>query len=167
MDTLPEVMAEAGHAPGEADTMGESKYKQIMGIKAVHYLACWALIYVGVEVTLGGKDVSESTLRRHWHLITLCVGWIVTFIEQRRGGGASAGYISSGFFGGLMLGRVTLLWLNRKVTEVFHNSRCTLKRSADRRATCHVHICLPCHSVSSFHTVFNASHHVNISCHTG
>ncbi|KAF7791641.1 hypothetical protein EIP86_002661 [Pleurotus ostreatoroseus] len=90
-------MAEAGHAPGEADIMGESKYKQIMGIKAVHYLACWALIYVGVEVTLGG--------------------WIVTFIEQRRGGGASAGYISSGFFGGLMLGRVTLLWLNRKIGE--------------------------------------------------
>lgn len=30
----------------------------------------------------------------------MIVGWIVTFIEQKRGGGASAGYISSGFFGG-------------------------------------------------------------------
>lgn len=62
------------------------------------------------------------------------IGWIVTFIEQKRGGGTSAGYISSGFFGGelcserqrsaadyyrcfvgLMLGRVVLIWLNRKV----------------------------------------------------
>ena len=167
MTIPPEVMAEAGHAPGEADIMGESKYKQIMGIKAVHYLACWALIYVGVEVTLGGENISVLILRRHWHLIALCLGWIVTFIEQRRGGGASAGYISSGFFGGLMLGRVTLLWLNRKVTEAFLISRCMLKSSADWRAACHVHICIPCHSVSSFHTASNASHHDNHSCHTG
>jgi len=55
------------------------------------------LIYVGVEVTLGG--------------------WIVTFVEQKRGGGASAGYISSGFFGGIMLGRITLMWLNKKIGE--------------------------------------------------
>ena len=27
-------------------------------------------------------------------------GWTVTYIIQRRGGGPSAGYISSGFFGG-------------------------------------------------------------------
>lgn len=73
-------MVEAGLAPSEVDTTGKGKYKQILGISAVHYLAIWALIYVGVEVTLGG--------------------WIVTFIQQRRGGGASAGYISSGFFGG-------------------------------------------------------------------
>ncbi len=53
-------MAEAGHAPAEADMMGGSKYKQIMGIRAVHYLACWALIYVGVEVTLGGKHIVKQ-----------------------------------------------------------------------------------------------------------
>lgn len=35
-----------------------------------------------------------------------------------RGGGASAGYISAGFFGGLMIGRVALLWLNHKVTDI-------------------------------------------------
>jgi len=31
-----------------------SKYQQIIRLKAVHLLAVWALIYVGVEVTLGG-----------------------------------------------------------------------------------------------------------------
>lgn len=73
-------MGEAGLAPLESDVTGKGKYKQIWSITAVHFLAIWALIYIGVEVTLGG--------------------WIVTYIQQRRGGGASAGYISSGFFGG-------------------------------------------------------------------
>ena len=73
-------MAETGEATTEPDTTGANKIKQILSISTVHFLAVWAIIYVGVEVTLGG--------------------WIVTFIEQKRGGGASAGYISSGFFGG-------------------------------------------------------------------
>jgi fucose permease len=51
-----------------------------MKTRAVHLLAVFILIYVGVEVTIGG--------------------WIVTFIIKVRGGGPSAGYISSGFFGG-------------------------------------------------------------------
>ncbi|KIP04714.1 hypothetical protein PHLGIDRAFT_31215 [Phlebiopsis gigantea 11061_1 CR5-6] len=92
-----ELKAETGEEPGEVDTTGGGKYKQMMGIKALHLLTCWAVIYVGVEVTLGG--------------------WIVTFIQQKRGGGASSGYISSGFFGGLMAGRVVLLWPNRKIGE--------------------------------------------------
>jgi fucose permease len=44
-------------------------------------------------------------------------GWIVTFIINERGGGPASGYISSGFFGGLMLGRVVLLWINKKIGE--------------------------------------------------
>ncbi|PVF98704.1 MFS general substrate transporter, partial [Serendipita vermifera] len=60
----------------------------------VHVLAAFVFIYVGVEVTIGG--------------------WIVTFMINERGGGPSAGYVSSGFFGGLALGRVALL----KVTQL-------------------------------------------------
>ena len=60
-------------------------------------LIVWALIYIGVEVTLGGTcNVT--------HCIALGLseplGWIVTFIIRERHGGAKAGYISSGFFGG-------------------------------------------------------------------
>ncbi|KAG2008318.1 MFS transporter [Coprinopsis cinerea AmutBmut pab1-1] len=65
--------------------------------KTVHFLAFFILIYVGTEVTIGG--------------------WIVTYIIDERGGGPSAGYIASGFFGGLTLGRVVLLWVNEKVGE--------------------------------------------------
>jgi fucose permease len=42
---------------------------------------------------------------------------MVTFIINARGGGPSSGYVSSGFFGGLTLGRVALLWVNRKIGE--------------------------------------------------
>jgi len=44
-------------------------------------------------------------------------GWIVTYIIKVRGGGPSSGYISSGFFGGLTMGRVGLLWFNKLVGE--------------------------------------------------
>ncbi|KAI0078318.1 MFS general substrate transporter, partial [Panus rudis PR-1116 ss-1] len=92
-----EVLAEAGQAATESDASQESKYRQILGIRTVHLLSVFALIYVGVEVTLGG--------------------WIVTFIQEKRGGGATTGYISSGFFGGLMIGRIALMWLNKKIGE--------------------------------------------------
>ena len=61
----------------------------------MHLMALFLFTYVGVEVTIGG--------------------WIVTFLVSERGGGPSAGYISSGFFGGLTIGRVVLLPLNKKV----------------------------------------------------
>jgi fucose permease len=44
-------------------------------------MAFFILVYVGVEVTIGG--------------------WIVTFMLDVRGGGSSSGYVSSGFFGGM------------------------------------------------------------------
>ncbi|KAJ3742478.1 MFS general substrate transporter [Lentinula detonsa] len=72
-------------------------YRQIFNIQAVHFLAIFAFIYVGVEVTIGG--------------------WIVTFIIRERDGGPSAGYISSGFFGGLTIGRLALMYVNKKVGE--------------------------------------------------
>jgi hypothetical protein len=66
------------------------------------------------------------------------IGWIVTYIIEERKGGSSAGYISSGFFGGerdlnshfsvrsdpylpgLALGRIALMWLNRLVCLLGH-----------------------------------------------
>lgn len=53
-----QTMAEAGDAPaesvGEGAAAARNKYRQILGIGAVHWLSLFALIYVGVEVTLGG-----------------------------------------------------------------------------------------------------------------
>jgi fucose permease len=57
-------------------------------------------VSLGVEVTTGG--------------------WIVTYIIEKRGGGQSSGYVSSGFFAGLTVGRVGLLWLNKMVSSILH-----------------------------------------------
>ncbi|PPQ86680.1 LOW QUALITY PROTEIN: hypothetical protein CVT25_006755 [Psilocybe cyanescens] len=84
-------------AAQEEQDQGNSTFKTVMRTRAVHLLAFFILVYVGVEVTIGG--------------------WIVTFIIDVRGGGPSSGYISSGFFGGLTVGRVALLWVNKKVGE--------------------------------------------------
>ncbi|OBZ67359.1 Bypass of stop codon protein 6 [Grifola frondosa] len=95
-----DCLAEIGQAPPPERTESAEeggKYKQIFRLRALHLVAFFILIYVGVEVTIGG--------------------WIVTYVVDLRGGGPSAGYISSGFFGGLTLGRVGLLWVNQKIGE--------------------------------------------------
>ncbi|KAI0346461.1 MFS general substrate transporter [Trametopsis cervina] len=94
-----ECLAEIGQARTETTTANheENKYRQIFRLREVHFLAFFILIYVGVEVTIGG--------------------WTVTYIQQVRGGGANAGYVSTGFFAGLTVGRVGLLWLNKKIGE--------------------------------------------------
>lgn len=91
-------MADAGQEAEEGGA-SENLYHQIMRLKEVHYLAIFSLIYVGVEVSIGGVP-HPHTFGANRRLIFFSAGWIVTFIEQKRGGGASAGYISSGFFAG-------------------------------------------------------------------
>ncbi|KAG8963346.1 hypothetical protein FRC03_003107 [Tulasnella sp. 419] len=62
------------------EIISRNKYKQIMSHKVVHLLGAFIFVNVGVRFSIGG--------------------WIVTFIIDVRKGGSSAGYISSGFFGG-------------------------------------------------------------------
>ncbi|KAL0576400.1 hypothetical protein V5O48_005589 [Marasmius crinis-equi] len=93
------IKAEDHAATRSANPVGGigNLYRQIFGIRAVYFMATFALIYIGVEVTVGG--------------------WIVTFIIEKRDGGHSAGYISSGFFGGLTVGRLGLIWINKRIGE--------------------------------------------------
>jgi hypothetical protein len=51
------LLAEAGQSPDEANTSVDSKFRQILGLRAVHILAVFSLIYIGVEVTLGGTYI--------------------------------------------------------------------------------------------------------------
>ncbi|PCH35321.1 MFS general substrate transporter [Wolfiporia cocos MD-104 SS10] len=95
--TQDECLTSIGQTPPEKTENENNKYKQIFRLRALHLLAIFIFIYVGVEVTIGG--------------------WIVTYVIDERSGGASSGYISSGFFGGLTLGRVALLWINKTVGE--------------------------------------------------
>ncbi|KAF9224392.1 MFS general substrate transporter [Gyrodon lividus] len=92
-----ECLTEIGISAEPRNANERSHFRQIFALKDVHLLASFVLIYVGAEVTIGG--------------------WIVTYIIDVRGGGPSSGYISTGFFGGLMIGRVALLRINEKVGE--------------------------------------------------
>ncbi|KAF8517398.1 MFS general substrate transporter [Hysterangium stoloniferum] len=91
------ILAKNGYPAGEANTSQQSTMRQILSTKSVHLLAFFILVYVGIEVTIGG--------------------WIVTFIIDKRGGGANSGYISTGFFGGLTAGRLVLHYATRLVAE--------------------------------------------------
>ncbi|KAJ7485280.1 major facilitator superfamily domain-containing protein [Mycena latifolia] len=94
---LDESLSLVGEVTGEVNTSDHSNFRQILSLKTVNLLAIFTLVYVGLEVTIGG--------------------WITTYIIDVRGGGPSSGYISSGFFGGMMVGRLALLWLNKKIGE--------------------------------------------------
>lgn len=103
-----------GEAPDVEDesTTGGNVYRQVLGLRVVQLLALFILAYVGVETTIGGENPLEGHLQRVL-MRALHVGWIVSYTIDVRGGGPSAGYISSGFFGGLALGRILLLWVTK------------------------------------------------------
>ncbi|KAF7309061.1 MFS domain-containing protein [Mycena kentingensis (nom. inval.)] len=72
--------------------------RAMMSLPAVHYLSLFLFIAVGIEL--------------------MTAGWIVTFMIEMRGGGPSSGYVASGFWGGLTVGRVILLPVNKFLGEV-------------------------------------------------
>ena len=49
-------MVAGGEEPTEPSTRQGSQLRQILSLRAVHYMAAFVLIYVGVEVTLGGAS---------------------------------------------------------------------------------------------------------------
>ena len=54
---IAEIKAEAGDLRPEPEVVSTNKYKQIFGIREVHFLSVFALIYVGTEVTIGGMSL--------------------------------------------------------------------------------------------------------------
>ncbi|KAI0265899.1 MFS general substrate transporter [Gloeopeniophorella convolvens] len=90
-----ECMAEIGESPGESDTSHDNLYLQIFRRKSIHFFGLFMFAYVGVFSAIGG--------------------WIVSYVINVRSGGPSSGYISSGFFGGIALGPLSLLWLTQKL----------------------------------------------------
>jgi fucose permease len=71
--------------------------KLIVKTPFVHLGGLLAFIYVGIEFTIGS--------------------WAVTYIVEVRGGGDDSGYVSSGFFGGLMVGRVLHVFVSWVISE--------------------------------------------------
>ncbi|KAG8999477.1 hypothetical protein FRB93_013216 [Tulasnella sp. JGI-2019a] len=92
---IPETTSTSVNGETQVQHGTGTKYKKVLGHRAVQLMSAYILVYVGVEVTIGG--------------------WIFTYLLNERNGGPSAGYVSSGFFGGLTLGRVILLPLTKKL----------------------------------------------------
>lgn len=89
------IVAEVDESPKPAGSV--QKMGKIIRDPVVLLTAAFAFLYVGTEITIGG--------------------WIVTFLRTVRGAGPSAGYVSTGFFAGLTLGRVVHVWVARLAPE--------------------------------------------------
>jgi hypothetical protein len=49
-----ECLVQIGDPVSEQGTSSDSKFRQILRLKTVHLLACFTLVYIGVEFTIGG-----------------------------------------------------------------------------------------------------------------
>lgn len=70
IDLCAEIMIEEGEEPGEVQVVevgavSENKFKQIFRSKIVHYMALFSIIYIGVEVTMGGEFCLSDSSPRH------------------------------------------------------------------------------------------------------
>ncbi|KAJ7665939.1 major facilitator superfamily domain-containing protein, partial [Mycena polygramma] len=93
--TQDECLAKLGQAAVDKGSSADSHMRQVLTMKALHIMALFLFVHVGVGVAIAG--------------------WTVSFMVTVRGGGASSGYIAAGFAGGVTLGRIALLWVNKKV----------------------------------------------------
>ena len=85
-----ECLSQIGQAARDRGVSENSKLRQILGLKTVHYLAFFILVYGGVEATIGGACEIHLTVCLH---DGISIGWIVTYIIDVRRGGPSSGWI--------------------------------------------------------------------------
>lgn len=77
-----------GRAPAANDTTARQDMKEALKLPITWLLSMWVFFYQGGEVAIGG--------------------WIVTYLLDYRGADNTYGYVASGFWGGLALGRLFL-----------------------------------------------------------
>jgi len=95
--TQDECLAQLGQPEADKGSSRDSHMRQVLTMKTLHLMALFLFVHVGCGVAIAG--------------------WTVTFMVNVRGGGASAGYIAAGFAGGVTLGRITLIWVNKRIGE--------------------------------------------------
>ncbi|GAA6052974.1 hypothetical protein JCM3770_001157 [Rhodotorula araucariae] len=107
VDKVPVVDEEEGavQQPNLTTRFAQRKHKavqkslllQALTQRATFFSAIFLMLYVGSEVSMGG--------------------WIVTFLLTSRNGGNDVGYVATGFWLGLALGRLLLAPLNTRIGE--------------------------------------------------
>jgi len=123
-----------GQETAEKGEDEHSSFNQILRIKAVHFLAFFILVYVGVEVTIGGMVIHRSSSQRlicriKVGLSHLCSTYVTGVLLQVTSRQVSSGVCLLYWAAnnthmwtctGLMVGRILLLWINRKVSCCDH-----------------------------------------------
>jgi len=79
------------------NTSSGKRMMETLRSRTVWIVGIFLLLYVGAEVSIGG--------------------WIVSYVIKERSGGHSAGYVASGFWAGIALGRLMLHKFNEFVGE--------------------------------------------------
>ncbi|KAL1411114.1 hypothetical protein Q8F55_002064 [Vanrija albida] len=85
-------------APPRKVSSGE-KMKRMLTTPTVYALMAWSFVYIGVEVAISG--------------------WCTTYLVRERGAGDNAGFVVTGFWGGMTVGRVILIPFTNKVGYQF------------------------------------------------
>ena len=95
-----ECLRQAGEvAPSKTQEIYENKFSQLIYNKAVHLIALFVTVYIGVEVTITGMFFFIYAIAQ-LGLLYISSGWIVTYLMIVRDGGPSSGYILTGFYCG-------------------------------------------------------------------
>ncbi|KAA8911295.1 major facilitator superfamily domain-containing protein [Sphaerosporella brunnea] len=103
-----------GKPPAGARDRATSDLKKTVSNRTVILISLFFFLYVGTEVTAGG--IPPPTPPGPPLLTTS--GWVVEFLIRERGGHASSvGYVASGFWGGLTLGRLLLADITFRLGE--------------------------------------------------
>ena len=154
-----------GQETAEKGEDEHSSFNQILRVKAVHYLAFFILVYVGVEVTIGGtsphRSSSQGLICRNKvglsHLCSMYVAGVLLQVISRQ--------VFSGvrvFFIGrrtvLTCGRVQVLWLGvsccsgsieKWAVAIVMSSQSLELGFIGRRTSGPVYLQPPCHRVRS------------------
>lgn len=132
---FPVLLVKNGYPPNEnvAHASQHSTMRQIMGLKAVHTMAFYLLVYVGVEVTLGGKHPAIHR-NKYLMLVLIQVGSlhissinaevdpvldIFLLVSSVVGVKLSQPHKKSYFYQGLTLGRMLLHYVSRIIPDKY------------------------------------------------
>ncbi|GAA5864112.1 hypothetical protein JCM8547_005138 [Rhodosporidiobolus lusitaniae] len=97
---------EQGKVEKEKKGFRNSMFWQAIGNRTMPFMCLFIFQYVGSEVSMGG--------------------WIVTFLVDNRGGGPDSGYVASGYWLGIVVGRLVFV----PVTAFIGERRATLVYTA-------------------------------------
>ena len=95
----------------KSESNGKSRTREAITNKVTLMIALFLFVYMGVE----GNDLPQLTfkLARLTIVLVSIGGWIVDFmIHERDGSQSSSGYVATGFWAGVTVGRLALGFVN-------------------------------------------------------